>query len=65
MNKSGINYHHDAPRSGCHRLDFVRVSIWSLNAPTSDCSLESQVSIYRHNQNIIAIVAVRPKVVLG
>jgi hypothetical protein len=47
------------------RPDLMRFYIWSLNASTSDLSLGSEVDIYYHNQNMIAIVAVWPNVILG
>jgi hypothetical protein len=39
--------------------------IWSFNAPTSDRLLGSEICIYRNKQNVIAIAAVRPNVILG
>jgi hypothetical protein len=65
MNKQFMDYNHDAPRPGCDRPGFVRFYIWSLIAPTSDRSLGSEVYIYRINKSMIAIVAVRPNVILG
>jgi hypothetical protein len=44
---------------------FCEILYLVLNAPTSDRSLGSDVYIYRHKQNMIAIVAVRPNVLLG
>jgi hypothetical protein len=44
---------------------YCEIYIWSLNAPPSDRLIGSETDIYRHKQDMFAIIAVRPNVILG